>query len=153
MILDKIRRLLGRKEIETDNRKHALELAFTVLLVEIASADFSADRVELDTICKKISARQGLSSSEASALLEDAVAEHAQSVSLYDYTQCINKGATREEKRQLLRDLWAVAYADGKLDQYEESQLRKIAELLHVPHTQFIQSKLVAKERLSGSVS
>ncbi len=61
--------------------------------------------------------------------------------------------ATREEKRQLLRDLWAVAYADGKLDQYEESQLRKIAELLHVPHTQFIQSKLVAKERLSGSVS
>ncbi len=151
MILDKIRRLLSRKEVETDNRKHALDLAFAVLLVEVAYADFSTERVELDTICKKISTRQGLSSSEASALLEDAVAEHAQSISIYDYVKCINKGATREEKGQLLGDLWAVAYADGELDQYEESQLRKIAELLHVPHTRFIQSKLVAKERLLGS--
>ncbi len=151
MILDKIRNLLRREEIETDSRRHAFDLAGVVLLVEIASADFSADAVELDTISKKISARQGLSYSEARALLEDAVAEHEQSVSLHDYVKCINKGASRAEKEQLVGDLWEVAYADGVLDEYEESQLRKISELLHVSHTRFIQSKWVARKRLPGS--
>ena len=42
----------------------------------------------------------------------------------------------------LLEDLWRVAYADDKLDKYEEYQIRKIADLLYIPHSIFIQSKL-----------
>jgi len=38
--------------------------------------------------------------------------------------------------------LWQVAFADGHLDPYEEALVRKIADLIYVPHRDFIQSKL-----------
>jgi len=34
-----------------------------------------------------------------------------------------------------------MAYADHELDKYEEHLLRRLAELLHVPHKDFIQTK------------
>jgi uncharacterized tellurite resistance protein B-like protein len=41
--------------------------------------------------------------------------------------------------------LWAIAYADGTLHLYEEHLIRKIADLLYVPHAAFIAAKLRAK--------
>jgi len=38
--------------------------------------------------------------------------------------------------------LWAVAYADDELDRYEEYYMRKIADLLHVSHSDYIKTKL-----------
>ena len=43
-----------------------------------------------------------------------------------------------------------VAYADGHVDKYEEHYLRKLGNLLYVPHSVFIQTKLeVQRERAS----
>ena len=41
-----------------------------------------------------------------------------------------------------MKAMWEIAYADGKLDKYEEHYLRKVSELLYIPHSQFIQQKL-----------
>ena len=61
----------------------------------------------------------------------------------------INKHYSREQKTELLEQLWRVAFADGKLDKYEEHLVRKLAELLHVPHTRFVATKHRAV-KLSG---
>ena len=37
--------------------------------------------------------------------------------------------------------MWEVAFADGKLDPFEEALIRKTAELLYVDHAQFIKTK------------
>ena len=39
---------------------------------------------------------------------------------------------------------WAVAYADGNLDKYEEALIRQVAELTYVPHQDYIRCKLDA---------
>lgn len=41
--------------------------------------------------------------------------------------------------------LWRVAFADGRLDRYEEHLIRRIADLLHLPHRDFIRAKLRAQ--------
>ncbi|MEK6594039.1 MAG: TerB family tellurite resistance protein [Pseudomonadota bacterium] len=41
-----------------------------------------------------------------------------------------------EQRVLLIELLWRIAYADGKLDPYEDHYVRKIAHLLHVPNTQ-----------------
>ena len=41
--------------------------------------------------------------------------------------------------------MWAVAYADGNVDKYEEHLIRQVAELTYVPHSDYIQSKLAAQ--------
>jgi uncharacterized tellurite resistance protein B-like protein len=43
--------------------------------------------------------------------------------------------------------LWQLAYADQTIDKFEEHLIRKLAELLHVPHKHFIQAKHSAKDR------
>ena len=42
--------------------------------------------------------------------------------------------------------MWSVAYADNDLDKYEEHLIRQVAELTYVPHSDYIQSKLSARE-------
>jgi uncharacterized tellurite resistance protein B-like protein len=43
--------------------------------------------------------------------------------------------------------LWQVALADGRLDRFEEYALRKLGDLLHLSHADFIQAKLAAGGR------
>ena len=56
---------------------------------------------------------------------------------------------TPEQKERLIEHLWEVAYADGELHPYEEHLVRKIADLLYVPHDAFIAAKLRAKHTRS----
>ena len=55
------------------------------------------------------------------------------STSLFEFTSVLNQGCTPEQKVQIVRELWKVAYADGQLDRYEEHFVRRAAELLYVP--------------------
>ncbi len=44
--------------------------------------------------------------------------------------------------------LATVAYADGKLGKYEEHLIRQVADLIYVPHQEYIRSKLAVKGSL-----
>jgi hypothetical protein len=52
--------------------------------------------------------------------------------------------ALAAEKLQLLEALWRVARADATVHKYEEHLIRRIADLLHMPHSSFITAKLRA---------
>ena len=43
--------------------------------------------------------------------------------------------------------MWRVAYADGGLDPYEDHLVRKISNLLYVPHVQC----MLARQRARGA--
>jgi uncharacterized tellurite resistance protein B-like protein len=47
--------------------------------------------------------------------------------------------------------LWRVAYADTHLSAHEMHVIRKIADLLYVPHSAYIAAKMRAKEPGSSS--
>jgi uncharacterized tellurite resistance protein B-like protein len=42
----------------------------------------------------------------------------------------------------LIENLWRIAFADGELHHYEEHVIRRIADLIHVSHMDFIAAKL-----------
>jgi hypothetical protein len=41
-----------------------------------------------------------------------------------------------------------VAYADQHLDRYEDHLVRKVADLIHVRHSDFIRTKLEVRSRI-----
>ena len=41
--------------------------------------------------------------------------------------------------------LWIVAFADGRLDKYEDAMVHKIGELLYVPRSEVMRRKLQAR--------
>ncbi len=52
---------------------------------------------------------------------------------IFHLTRTINERWSREERIGLIEMLWEVAYADGVLDKYEDSLLRRVGGLVYVP--------------------
>ncbi len=129
--------------------EHALQLATAALLFEVMRMDEEVTERERETIEGILSSRFSLTEAETRQLIALAEKEAASTTDYYQFTSLINKHYSREQKTELLEQLWRVAFADGKLDKYEEHLVRKLAELLHVPHTRFVATKHRAV-KLSG---
>lgn len=124
------------------SRESAVRLAAAVLLVEMARADAQHDEHERKALVQELQQRFGLSVEEAQALLSAAEQSADQSVSLHGYIDDINAGLDYPQKRSVLKMLWQVAYADGRLHRHEEHLMRRFADLLHLGHEDFIRLKL-----------
>jgi uncharacterized tellurite resistance protein B-like protein len=129
----------------TKTRKHKVELACAALLLELSAADQHHDENEQKTLMHILHASFGLKDEELEQLQALAQQEARSATSLYQFTSLINEAYGYEQKVQLLHQLWQVAYADGRLDRYEEHLIRKIADLLYLTHGDFIRAKLASK--------
>ena len=122
--------------------ERAKQIAAAVLLLEMAHADHNHDPDEYDEIRRQLKGHFHLDAAETEELMAEAQPRAESAVSLYRFLRTLNDGLDRGEKRQVLEMLWRVAYADKRLDAHEEALLRELAELLYLPHGEFIRAKL-----------
>ena len=127
---------------ERRDAKHTIQLATAALLLEVSRADFEIQDEELATIAEALRDQFGFSEAETATLLESALEESHESISVHPFVRLVNEEFSVEQKRQVIEAMWRVAYADRRLDKYEEHQIRKIAELLYLSHADFIRAKL-----------
>lgn len=126
---------------ETGVDTHALNVATAALMIEAMRADFNASQVERRAIRDMLHKRLQLSPQELDELFTLAEQEVDESVSLYQFTSLVDQELDYPDKVRVIEMLWQVVYADNRLDKYEEYVVRKIADLLHISHRDFIQSK------------
>lgn len=131
-----------------ENPQTLLMLASAVLMVEVLASDYERKPEERHALLSAMQRSFGLGESEAEALLKQAEEAHKHSTDYFRSTSRINKICSPEEKVALVENLWRVAYADGELHHYEEHVIRRIADLIHVPHIEFI----AAKHRAAGTL-
>ncbi|MCB1698324.1 MAG: TerB family tellurite resistance protein [Halioglobus sp.] len=145
-MINAFRKLFETPARETGaEREHRQRLAAAALLIETARADFSEDGVEEAVLTTLLCETLGLDAAQVSELLVQASAQLDEAASLYDFTRVINDHYSAAQKLELITNMWRVAYADGRLDKYEEYLIRQVAELTYVPHSDYIRAKLVAK--------
>lgn len=133
-------------EVRVDDEKHSLKLACAILMFEVLRADMHTDESEMRTVCRHVMQAFSLDEYETGQLMEKALQESVDAVSLHGVIRTINDEYQPQEKRELMRALWDVAYADGELNPYEEHMIRKLADWLYVPHRDFMQTKHEAAE-------
>ena len=63
----------------------------------------------------------------------------------YQFTSLINRHFGQQQKQYVIELMWRVAYADAELAAHENHVLRRIAELLHVTHADYIAAKMRAR--------
>jgi len=134
-MLDRLHRLLTGRPPEAPPAAHSFEerqLAAAALLVEAATMDSSFDAAERGRIAELVQERFALGAAEAADLIAEAERAVAASVQWHGFTSAIKDGFDHAERVALIEMLWAVAYADGRLHDYEASLLRRIAGLLYV---------------------
>lgn len=125
--------------------QRGVQLAAAALLLEMMRIDYHTSEAERRAALAGLAASFGLSESEADALL--SLAETAgPATDYYQYTSRINQAFTPEQKVQLVEQLWRVAYADHRLDKYEDHLAHKIGDLLYVPHQDLIAAKQRARQ-------
>lgn len=121
--------------------QHQLNLAAAALLVEMTFQDDEVHEAEEAAVRKSLTTQLGLSREEADSLYQLAEEEKHRATDYHEFTSLIAEHYTQPQKVQLIEALWRVAYADRQLDKYEEHMVRRICDLIHVSHSDFIKAK------------
>ena len=122
-----------------------LHLASAALLIELCAADHERQEDETRTLRRILRETFHLQDKQLDELWDLAHQEARSATSLYQFTSLINDGYGYEEKLRLLKHMWEVAYADGRIDRYEDHMIRQVAELLYLSHNDFIRMKLASR--------
>ena len=138
---------LLKKFFKTDepSEKEAIadiNLACAILLIEVSYSDFKIDDKEINSIINLFESELKLSEEKAKWLSKEALNIHKDVNCLRKYIKLINENYTKMQKRNLINMAWLVARADNILDKNEEHRIRKLTELLHLDHKDFIKSKI-----------
>jgi uncharacterized tellurite resistance protein B-like protein len=140
---ENLKNIINRHEPSDDS--HALPRAAAVLMLEMAITDAGSEQAELDVIHQAMRTAFRLDPQELDELIDQAHQAAREAVSLHEYTRVLRTGLQPEQRAEMIEWLWRVAYADGRLDRHEELLVRRLADLLGVPHHEFIRRKLIAQ--------
>ncbi len=121
--------------------EHGINLAAAALLIEVARADVAVEEEEARLIERLLVDALGLAPAEVGELVQLAQDEIDEGASLHQFTHLINQHYGIADKRRFMEQLWRVAWTDGRVDAYEEHLLRRLAELLHLRHHEFMKAK------------
>jgi len=116
------------------------------LLVEIAFADKEFNNEEKESLKEALINSYNLEEETIEEIITDAENTVTESTSLYEYTRTVNDEFEYSDKLNLLENLWKIAYADSSLDKYEEHLIRKISDLVHISHGDYINIKLKVRD-------
>ncbi len=143
-LLDRVSATLADTDDGAGKRDQAVSLATAALLVEVARADHDFDGSEFDLLLDLIERHFELSPDDAAALSDRAEQRVEDSVSLHEFTSVLHRELGVSDKTAVVAMLWTVAYADGRLDMYEDALVLKIADLLYVPRSDVMRLKAEA---------
>ncbi len=126
---------------DVHDRDHAIHMATAVLMVDVARADHVFEEEELDSVLNLIERHFRLEAEEAATIFNAASEKADDLVSLHEFTKLLHANLDEDEKARVIGLLWEIAYADGKLDKFEDSLVLKISDLLHVNRARVMRLK------------
>ena len=144
-IKDLLSNFSNQEEVIEDDKISSLDKACSALLIEVAYADKIFDESEINSLKESLKETYSIDEEIINELISDAKKTVDESTSLYEYTRVVNDEFDYSDKLELLSRIWKLAFADGNLDKYEDHLIRKISDLIHISHADFIKIKLENK--------
>ena len=137
---------LKKKKKEEEKPKN-LKLIALCLAYEVANADNDIDSREEDLILSKIKESIDMDVLTEKEIFDVIQEESEKRVSFYEIIKDINENLGKEQKIDVLKMLWQIAYADEVLDVDEEKIIRRSAEMLGINPSIVLQTKEEFKNR------
>lgn len=126
-------------------RQLSVESAAVALLIEVCQLDAEEHPGEEAALKRWIVDTLGWSAADADQLLIESRELHESENALYPMTRQINEHWSEAQKFDLVLAAWKIALSDGELHRLEEHGIRRIADLVYLPHSEFIRAKLLAQ--------
>ena len=134
-----------KSETQEQNSDFEIELTASVLAYEIARSDGEIDKNELNVLMEEIKVISKKVNKDETEIFEIIEKYSKDSVSFYEFVEDINNDYTKDEKLSLLKFMWKIAYADGKLDVDEERLIRRFADLIKIKDMDVLKLKHIFK--------
>jgi len=147
-MLDKLKQLLQR-ELLSDNDEGeeahvSVKRAAAALMIEVIAADYHFKEEERALLLSILQKRFRWIKEAAESLLAEAELAHKDATDYFTFTAEINRLFSQEKKIELIHILWQLANADNEIHQIEQHVIRRISNLLHVEHSDYIAAKLAS---------
>jgi len=127
-----------------------IEYATAALLIELAKSDFAEHPTERQLIIAMLRDTFALADADLQELLALAESGTSDANDIFQFTSLVNDHYTNDQKIMLLENFWKMAYADGRLDKYEEQFIRKVAGLINLPPSEFTKTKHRVKQSVEA---
>ena len=136
--------IIAPASVET-RPEHTLQLATAVLLIEVMQSDAESTDEEQVTVLNILKERFNLPDAEVAQLSELGHQTAKSANDLHQFTSLINRELESPEKVRIIEYMWQVAYADRQISAHENHLMRRIADLLHISHGDYVAAKMRAK--------
>ena len=133
------------EEAGEEKEQRGIEFATAALLIEVSRSDEERTEDEKQSIIAILQGLFEFNEEELSNLIELAEDAIEEANDLHQFTRLLNENYDYSGRKELVVQLWRVAYADGRIDKFEEHIIRRIAGLLHVDNSDFVQAKVSAR--------
>ena len=125
-----------------------LRLATAAVLLDIGYADGTLSREEDEDLLTYLKRAFALDDTMAQELVKAAAEIRAQTIDHFALTHFIRRNATLSDRIEIVKTMWRIAYADGRLTDYESYLVRKLADLLGLEHHVMIDAKVSVLQEL-----
>ena len=126
---------------ETDTR-----LAVAALMVHCMAVDGNVSESEQKTLRSVLRDSYNLSDADVRQLIAEATDADNEAVDLYNFTSVLKRHLDREQRADVVELLWSMVYADGKVHEFEDNLVWRIAELLGIERTERLARKQTARD-------
>jgi uncharacterized tellurite resistance protein B-like protein len=125
-----------------------LRLATAAVLLDIAYADGTFTPAEDGNIVEYLRRTFQLDEASAQELIEAAAEIRSHTIDYFAITSYIRKSMSMEERINIVKTMWRMAYSDGRLTEYENYLVRKLSDLLGIEHHVMIEAKVAVLREL-----
>ena len=109
-----------------------LQISISALLIQTAAYDGVFDDIEKEKIKSLLKKYFDLTDEKLEELFSLSLIINDDSNDIQQFTRKLNENLDYEEKLEIIEMMWKIIIVDGRIDDYENSLIRKISGLLYV---------------------
>ncbi|HQT62835.1 TerB family tellurite resistance protein [Acidiphilium sp.] len=121
-------------------------VAAAALLLHVADIDGEVSPPEKRRLRAIVTETFGIEGADAARLLAAAEQSEQEAVDLYHFTSVLKRSLDAEGRRKIVELCWQMAFADGRIDEFEENVIWRIAELLGVSNRE----RILLRQQVAG---
>ena len=122
-------------------------LAAAALLLHAAAIDGNIDDAERGTLRALLKQRFDLDDAATDKLIVAATTAEHEAVDLYHFTRLLNRSLDEEGRLRIVEMMWQIAFADGRVTEFEENLIWRAADLLGVSSRE----RIALRQRVASS--
>jgi uncharacterized tellurite resistance protein B-like protein len=107
-------------------------LAAAALLIHVMTVDGKETGEERDKLHELLRRQFNLDDDATAELIEAAAAADRESVDLYRFTSQLVRSLDEEGRRRIVKMMWEMVYADGRLNEFEDNIVWRASDLLGI---------------------